>query len=288
MIGTLLEDIKSGMDIASVKKRFATKMNPTQYMRPQAPASAGNIAAAEKLVEQLGIAPALERRFARLDEVKTIWKPTPIKEEEAGGVFGHLKPKATKAAPVVAPVQDITWSKFARTVLPKALEILVHLRDQSYPLVGCLTAVHFDAPPILQWDSEENRNPFSWYLYTGGSRPRDWNLAANTWTKVNAVMLKPSMWAGEDKFTHQGTGAVFILDGAKDSRTAGACLFPEILKSELHAIRSTIESFSHRAKLEGREEGDANGILIGQKNDGATIRVTTELGVADYRIDRWD
>ena len=55
MAGTLLEDLASGMTFADVARRFAAKMSPLQYQRPQAPPSAGNITAAEKL----GVAGAL-------------------------------------------------------------------------------------------------------------------------------------------------------------------------------------------------------------------------------------
>lgn len=53
MIGTLLDDIASGMSFDSVSRRFAEKMHPLQYQRPQAAPSAGNIAQAEKIVEKL-------------------------------------------------------------------------------------------------------------------------------------------------------------------------------------------------------------------------------------------
>jgi len=41
MIGTLLEDIEAGHDFAEVSRRFAAKMNPTLYQRPQAAPAAG-------------------------------------------------------------------------------------------------------------------------------------------------------------------------------------------------------------------------------------------------------
>jgi len=73
MIGTLLDDIVSGLDFDDVSRRFASKMHPLQYQRPQAAPSAGNIAQAEKIMEQLGASGALSRRFARLEELQTIW-----------------------------------------------------------------------------------------------------------------------------------------------------------------------------------------------------------------------
>ena len=290
MVGSLLEDIASGMSFDEVKRRFDAKMNPLQYQRPQAAPSAGNIQAAEKLVEKLGIEPALHRRYARLDEIQAIWKPEGKAKPEKGGVFGHLVPGGKQAhKPLEMQPVLITWEKFRRTVLPgaKQIEFLTLASLDSY--CGLVTATNPDAPPIIQWDSEESRNPFSWYVYSGGSYPSHWGLPAKEFVDVTAITLKPSMWADEEKFRHQGKGVIFVLNGAKDVCSAPLCLFPEILKSELHQIRSTIEAYSKGAKIEGAEEASANGVMVaGGINGKHDFRVTTSTGVALYRIDRWD
>ncbi|MFL5350849.1 MAG: hypothetical protein ACJ8AT_39270, partial [Hyalangium sp.] len=80
MIGTLLEDLASGASVESAKARFEAKMDPLKYLRPTVVPSAQNVMRAEKLVEELGIARALERRFARLDEVEALWSaPVPAR-----------------------------------------------------------------------------------------------------------------------------------------------------------------------------------------------------------------
>ncbi len=292
MVGTLLEDIAAGMDFATVKKRFDAKMHPLQYQRPQAPASAGNIAQAEKLVAELGLEPALHRRFARLEELQTIWTPTEAEKPAAkGGVFGHLQPKGeAKPAALNVPPQTITFEKFRRNVLPTAKQIEFYLPGRSLNFCAMLTAVHADAPPLLQWDSEEARNPFSWYVWNGGSMPSQWGLRSGQYVPVTGVVLKPNMWADEDRFSHQAKGVLFVLEGARDTRKAGLALFPEILKSDLHQVRATIEAYSRAGELQGDDEASANGILIGNGNENQdnVVRVTTDLGVAQYKIDRWD
>lgn len=292
MVGTLLEDIAAGMNFATVKKRFDAKMNPLQYQRPQAPASAGNIAQAEKLVAELGLEPALHRRFARLEELQTVWTPTEVQKPDAkGGVFGHLQPKGeAKPAAMNVPPQTITFEKFRRTVLPAAKQIEFYLPPHSLNFCAMLTAVHADAPPILQWDSEESRNPFSWYVYNGGSLPHSWGLSSGSYVKVTGITLKPNMWAGEERFSHQAKGALFVLEGARDTRNPGLGLFPEILKADLHKVRATIEAYSRSGQVDGADEASANGILVGNgvTNQDNVVRVTTDLGMAQYKIDRWD
>lgn len=151
-----------------------------------------------------------------------------------------------------------------------------------------VTAVNPDAPPIIQWDREEARNPFSWYVYNGGSSPAMWNLP-NGFVEVTAITLQPSMWGDEERFTHQGKSAIFVLSGARDARKPSAGLFPEILRGELHQIRATLEAYSRSSSISGGEEASANGLRIGENGDQALIRVTSVNGVAmHYRIDRWD
>lgn len=291
MVGTLLEDIAAGMEFAEVSRRFADKMHPLQYQRPQAAPSSGNIAQAEKLVEKMGITASLRRRFARLEEVEALWLPAKPKDEsKSSGVFAHLQPK--KTSPDVGgkdmPPVTMTWDKFKRTVLPEALEIeffAPHSRDNYTALV---TAADLEAPPILQWDKEEKRNPVSWYVWHGGSPAAQWGLVGGRFNRVAAVTLKPSMWHGGNE--HQGAGVVFILEGAKETRTdAGLALFPETLKTELHPIRSTIEAFSRAGKLEGAEEASACGIaLMKGHNWNARFRVRTASATVEYKLDRWD
>lgn len=289
MISTLLDDIVAGLPFATISRRFADKMHPLQYLRPQAAPSAGQLAEAEKVVAALKSAGSLERRYARLDEVEKLWEPrapTPEAKPE-GGVFAHLRPK--NAAPTIAqpdpPAIAITWEKFAREVLPKAERIEYRVPSVG-PFVALLTAVNPDAPPILQWDREDRRNPVSWYVYPGGSPPSQWGLRAGEWAEVSAVALFPHMWSGAPPSSHHGDGAVFLLAGCMDTRESSAGLFPEILRSEYHGIRSAIEAFSRAATPSGREQGNACGVDL--RAWGQPFRVTTASGRLSYRIDRWD
>lgn len=284
MIGTLLEDIAAGMDFSDASRRFAAKMNPLQYQRPQAAPTAGAIAQAEKIFAQLDASKALHRRFARFDEVPTIWKPAEKQSTQAtGGVFAHLAPKseAQAAKEITAPPVVMTWEKFARMVLPEALSMDLYAGERA-DYAAITTAVYPDAPPILQWDREESRNPLAWYYKRGSSHPSSWNLRPG-WVKVNAICPPPS---AHIKAVH------FILDGCRDmhSHNGGNAIFPESLKSEFHGIRSVIEAYSGKANLEGAEEASACGVRCtgGNKEWNVTLRVVGKLGVTVYKIDRMD
>lgn len=290
MIGTVLEDIEAGKSFEQVKQSFAAKMHPLRYQRPQAAPSMGNIAAAEKLVEELGIGPSLERRFARLDEIEKVWTPSPVADQPdgTGGVFGHLKARVQGPTPPLemAP-QTVTWVKFARDVLPIARKMSI-LMQSRMNFCALVTAVNADAPPILQWDREERRNPVSWYVYHNGSGPSDWGLMSGDWVPVTAIALQPSMWGDADPHGLHGKSAILLLEGAKDQRNSSLALFPETLRSVLNPARATIEAHSKSKRLAGEAEASANGIRVGQGNDAHRIRVTTSIGVEDFHIDRWE
>lgn len=290
MIGTLLEDIVAGLPFDSVSRRFAEKMHPLQYQRPQAQPTAGNIAEAEKIVEKLGIQKSLNRRFATLEEVNKIWTPKEKKESlKNKGIFSHLITKEKKVQPKIdIPTITMTWRKFSEMILPFAQEIEYLVKEGKYNFSAILTAVHEDAPPIFQWDSEEKRNPFSWYVYVDGSDHSRWNLSTG-YCKVTGICMQPSMWYDDN--SHQGKSVFFILEGAKDNRgkNSGNCLFPEMLKSELRQIRSTIEAYSKTEDVEGYNEASACGIKLEYNgNWDAVFKVTTNTGTATYKLDRWD
>lgn len=166
VLGTLLDDVKAGLPFSAIKARFDSKMDAGNYQRAQVAPDAGNIEQAERIVNQLGIAPSLARRYATLTEVQTIWMPLPKREAKVheGGVFSSIaaKQKAKPAPRVTAPASVMTWDKFSRTVLPTARSIQAKIPTDSNRFAALVTAQHADAPNILQWD-----NPFSWYYHNG-------------------------------------------------------------------------------------------------------------------------
>ena len=294
MIATLLEDIIYGMSFDEISSRFAAKMHPLQYQRPQEPPSAENIAQAEKIVSRMNAAGSLARRFARIEELRALWRPAEAKpeEEQPKGVFSHLKPGVAARAVrnIEVPPITVTWEKFLRTALPSAagIEFEVPVNKMNYGAI--VTAVNADAPPILQWDSEEQRNPFSWYVYPDLSLPENWNLTPGM-APVTAICFKPPMWFSPQNFRHQGEGVFLILSAAMDKRDPGAAIFPETIKSEFHPVRATVEAYSRQATMEGRAEATACGLMLvkGERWQGIRLVVTdNDGGLTLYDLDRWD
>lgn len=280
----LLDAIEAGLPFAAIKAKFEEMTHGLRYQRPQAAPSAGNIKAAEALVEKLGIARSLERRFARLDEVPTIWVPRVKEEERGNGVFGHLTAKGHESAPIVQlPTMTMTWEKFARTVLPSAerLEAITPMRGNYQAL---LTAQHEDAPLIFKWD-----NPFSGYVYNGGSDAGRWGLAAGRWVPVMAIVNDPSLYGGDEKQYLAGNRLLLVFEGAKDSGTGqGNALFPECLRGDLFSVRATVEAYATRAVIGDADGQLASGLALSKEAANCAIRAYIGNAWNAYKIDRWD
>ena len=189
------------------------------------------------------------------------------------------------------PPVTMTWEKLARTVLPTAASIEFVVPAAKAPYTALVTAKNAGAPPILQWDFDDRRNPVSQYVYLNGSPPEQWNLTPGAHHPVTAVTLQPWMWHPTKTFDHHGAGVMFLLKGAKDTKhEGGGGFFPSYLKSEYHEIRATMEAYAKSAVIAGKDESEACGIVL---TKGATwnhlFRITTEDGVCmTYNLDRWD
>lgn len=289
MIGTLLDDLKAELPFDEIAARFRAKMDPTQYLRPTAPVSAGNVAQAEKIVDALGLRPSLARRFAKVEDLTTLWVPRRPKAEppKASGTFGHLLPSPSNLPEDIgAPPVTMTWTKFAREVLPHAdeIECFVPMHGNFCALV---TAVDPKSPPILQWDREDARNPVSWYVYKGGSMAASWNLNGG-WSTVTAICEAPSRWNGTVR-QKDSPAIQLVIDGARDTRySTGGGFFPECLRAELHEVRSTLEAYARSASIQGADEATACGLLLVGESWGARVRVIAGRLRTSYTIDRWD
>jgi hypothetical protein len=293
MIATLLDDIVAGKTFEQAAASWAAKMHPLQYLRPQAAPTEGAIKAAEAAFEKLGAGTALQRRYATMaDILETVWQPrAPAKPASTGGIFASVKAKVTgiQAPSMMPPAIVMTLDKFRRTVLPTADRIEMAAPAGLTTFVAFTSAVHADARPILQWDRDEQRNPVAWYVYTGGSSSKDFNLSGSFY-ELTAVIPPPHAWLGQTLPQH-GEGLVLLLKDARDLRKCGghSALFPACMKGELHGFRSTIEAYSKANDLAGFGEDNVAGLLLSKGEQyQVTLRVTAAGQISEYRLDRWD
>lgn len=301
VLSTLLDDIKAGVPVETVARKWQEKMHPLQYRRPTAPPKEGAVLAAEKLVAELGLERSFARRYATLADVLVkLWVPAPAVETppKAGGVFAHLLPKTPTVSAVALPAVNTTWVKFAATVLPKALKVEVKAPAVSWAYYGLVTQADQDAPPLLQWDGlvGHPRNPTAWYFYQSGPFSYErgktaayWGLTADAWVDCPAVFLPPPTWQEPDKFRKFGDTVFFALTGCVDKGLDNLVLFPETFRAELNSVERVVAAHSAAGRVRSPELGAANGIAFAKgAKGGVTVRVTTAAGPETHVIDRWD
>lgn len=303
VIGTLLDDIKDGVDMDTIIKKFNDKMDPLKYQRPQAAPSTGNIKRAEQLFKELGFtSKSLERRYATLEDLETIWTPRDTEGivEESDGVFGRLKSSA-KDAPKVTKVDGVidrgamTWNKFYNEILPHAKSIKINNTSNLpyFSISTFLTAVYPDEKCIFRYG-----NHVSNYMHSA-SLVRDNVFSAfniHNMAEVVGICYDPVVWGRTDNFPDT-VGVNFIIKDAKDlimirngSQNTG--IFPESLIPELREVRSTIAAYSESDIIKGEESASATGLRIQRdidyKRNINFIVDTDTMGTLSLYIDRWE
>ena len=287
--GNLIDMIEKGMDANSIQAAWDAMMRPDVYRRSVAAPTESNIDQAEKIVAAMGVERSLLRRFAvRADitEAAYLWRPSPaVPKPDSAGVFAGLREKAREPERLRASGGNITWEKFAREVLPNA-QSLRFVPAGAAHFMAFVTAVHPDAPPILQWDSALHRNPVSSYQYVGGSLPAHWGLTLAP-VNVYAIVRPAHDWGGQGGPPRNGVPSL-LLEGAHDLRNkSGGGLFVEILRSEFNPIRKVIEKFQQTTQLPAPESiGDW---VCGVAPINVIVRVMAPGNVeTEYHIDRLD
>lgn len=167
VFGTLLDDIEDNLDYSSIKRRFEERMNPYNYMRSQSAPTDNAVNEAEKIVERLGIADSLARRYAQIEEIpEFIWrnKSKNTTKDNNKGIFANIQTRnktTQKNNNLNLPTTVMTWEKFARTILPTADRIEAKVENTNR-LMALVTATNKDSENIFKWD-----NRFSWYYHGG-------------------------------------------------------------------------------------------------------------------------
>lgn len=286
VIGSLIEDIIDGKPFNTIKTNFETRVNPINYKRPTSGPKEQNVIRAEKYFDENGYNRSINRRYASHNEIPRevhLFAKAPEKKLlGASSTFSHLR-KAAVVNRTVLPLAKMTAVKFIRDILPNLDKIYFNTQHSSY--FALTTAVDITAPCILKWDNDVKRNPFAWYQYYSGSPASQWKLS-NGYVEVNAITNSPESW-----FTTDITKLCFFIENAADKQNPSAALFPDILKSEFHQYRNTIENHSKVSKL-GVVSDPACGVMISKSNQQYNFVYRFKCCYHNFEqeiiIDRWE
>lgn len=127
------------------------------------------------------------------------------------------------------------------------------------------------------------------FITGGGVSKSSFTARPNGFVKVNGITNSPNLWDGED-FTHVGNHIFFILDGVKDNGEGiGRGFLPEMLKSELHPIRRTLNAYTSTTPIHGADEATACGIGFSVDSEwNLVLKVKTHGSTQLITIDRLD
>lgn len=228
----------------------------------------------EEIISKFNKNKSFCRRFAKLEEVKAIWKPSKNKIKNQYNIKHDTK--------------NMTWKNFLKLALPIAEEIQVYI--SNYDQYGAIvTSVSPYSQPILKWDSEDNRNPFSWYTYDKKSRSDSWNLPINEWVDVTGICYQPSMWKWKNDHNY-GEAVFFLLEECKDKnyQNCGLGLFPDILKSNFKKIKPMIYAYSKSKCLENFLGATACGLRLEKNKQWNTkIKVKYKNTIQNVILNNW-
>lgn len=278
VLGMLMSDLMTKSK-AQALDNFNRAMDPLRYMRPTAAPKEGTINQAEKKFRELGLELALPRRFATMADIPDRafdWKPSLV---NPGGVFSHLRRTAPAGATLAAPPK-MSMAKFRRLFLADAAAIDYQVADGA-AYFALVTAVNPLAPLLFQWP-----HPVSWYTYSGifDQDAKSWGLSTGVWEPVHGIIKLPAHWdGGISRFSPM---SMFLLS-AMDRKNGGSGLFPEILRKELHDVRSVIEAFSKSAVIQRPDNAVSAVVMAEHVHTSLRLRVTTHSGdVYTTAIDR--
>lgn len=169
VIGTLVQDLSEGVDIEKAVGMFESKVAPQNYKRTTAIITPMMISKAMETVRSLDLEPALERRFAKIDDIginDVLWVDSGVKPLMKSGLEGMLLKHSNVAQKSTEGdekrAEDIPMERFVREILPNTTSMELLFKGEHLGNLMSLTApVHSEPKQLFKWT-----NDFAW-SYTG-------------------------------------------------------------------------------------------------------------------------
>ena len=284
-IGRFMESIEENGSEAAIKEFNKTIVNPLKYQRPTKEVTIGGATRANQLFKELNISPSsLQRRFATWNEVKehAIWispSSSAVDQDNDNDPFSYMIDKSSRPIDKKV-VKNINISKdeFINKILSSKDICGISIYSGSMNIINnhivCLVGPNQQInSPILYYDHEDQRNPYSWFVLHSGM---DLYNAYTYDTNVVGIIRTPNQWYKEDKSGIDLT--IMVLENANCNLHVNSCLFPELLRKELHEVRAVIEKYSkdHLMYHPDNNEPLALGLCIDNLNGTKSIGLKVE------------
>lgn len=166
-IGTLLIDLSDNIDVEVAVAKFEKLVAPQNYKRTSAVVTPQMIKSATQTIHELGLEPALERRYATINDISVtnvLWankaSAAVMKNSLESLLLKEVKPKSTQSKSTT----EITLADFIANIAPtvQSIELLLENKHTAN-LCSLITEATPNSGKLFKWD-----NPFSW-SYNGGT-----------------------------------------------------------------------------------------------------------------------
>ena len=170
VISTLVQDLSEGVDVEKAVRSFEAKVAPANYKRPKSLITPSMIKDAVKTINDLGIEPALSRRFACISDVSirdVLFVDNEVRGQmrDVGSITSLLMSQAKGGkVPDLKGATPIGINEFMSDVVPGASNIQVLFENSHVGNLVSMTAPVYPAchgapraPDIFKWG-----NNFAW------------------------------------------------------------------------------------------------------------------------------
>lgn len=164
-IGTLLISLSEGEELETSVGKFEAMVAPQNYKRPTALVTKKMVEDAKKTINELGLEPSLERRYATIEDISVnniLFVDRSAKQLMKGSIFDTLADEVATKPKNLDKVEEIGIEKFIQDILPKAETVEVMVENKHINnLMSLIAPANKDAKNMFKWD-----NQFSW-TYNG-------------------------------------------------------------------------------------------------------------------------
>lgn len=161
VIGTLVDDLSQGVELERAVKSFESKVAPQNYKRPTALITPKMVEKAVATLRELGLEEAVERRFAKIQDVSVndvLFVDNSVRGQMKGGIEGLLMDAVKPAKVNPDQARPIGAMEFLEQIVPLGGPIQLLLENKHLPNFVSLTApVHQDTGRLFKWN-----NDFAW------------------------------------------------------------------------------------------------------------------------------
>lgn len=160
VIGSLLQDIQSGMSVDAAVRSFEQKVAPANYKRPTAPITESMVKSALKTIDELGIKDSLDRRMAKLSDISVndvLWVNNSTQKKMRDSIADVLFDSVKKRKPNKTVSSTMSMEQFIEDS-KNYTDIQLFVKNSHQNKFVTLTApVHADSKNIFKWN-----NNFAW------------------------------------------------------------------------------------------------------------------------------